>query len=602
MPPTDDLLVAYFSAEFGVDESLPIYSGGLGVLAGDHLKSASELGVPLVGVGLLYRCGYFAQALDEGGRQVEGYPELDRASLPPTPETDERGEPLLVEVELAGEPVAARIWRVDVGAVPLYLLDTDVEENSPAGRAVTDVLYGGDREHRIRQEIVLGVGGVRALEALGLRPTVFHMNEGHAAFLALERVRALVAQSGTSFGEALETVRGSTVFTTHTPVPAGNELFDPELVRRYVEPAVHACGLDWPEFLALGRADGDGPFGLTPLALRTSASANGVSQLHGDVARRMWTGLWPDRAVEDVPIGHVTNGVHAGTWLAPGLDRLLRGRGVRPEAPPAEQAWEGALDLADAELWRFRLERKAALAEIARGRGFDLDPAALTIGFARRFATYKRAGLLFSEPERLAALLADDERPFQVVVAGKAHPADEGGKDLIEGIVEFARDPRARGQVVFLPGYDMALARLLVQGVDVWLNTPRRPFEASGTSGMKAGLNGVLNLSVLDGWWCEGYAPELGWAFGDDVDGLSEAEQDERDRDELLRLLEQEVVPAFYERGDSGLSERWLAMARQSIARIGARFSSHRMVLEYLERYYLPAHDGTRAAVSEFRG
>ena len=593
-PSDGDLLVAYFSAEFGVDERLPIYSGGLGVLAGDHLKSSSELGVPLVGVGLLYRRGYFAQALDEDGRQVERYPELDPARLPLTPETDERGERLLVEVELAGEPVAARIWRTDVGAVPLYLLDTDVEENSPAGRAVTDVLYGGDRERRIRQELVLGVGGVRALEALGLRPTVFHMNEGHAAFLALERIRALVAD-GRPFADALEAVRASTVFTTHTPVPAGNEVFEPELVRTYVEPAVLACGVSWPEFLALGRTNGEGPFGLTPLALRTSARANGVSELHGDVARRMWAGLWPDRSVEDVPIGHVTNGVHAGTWLAPDLDRLLRGRGVRPEAPPAEQAWEGALELDDAELWCVRLERKAALAELVRGRGLELDADALTIGFARRFATYKRAGLLFSDPERLAALLGDRERPLQVVVAGKAHPADEGGKDLIQAILGFARDARAAGRVVFLEGYDMALARVVVQGVDVWLNTPRRPLEASGTSGMKAGLNGVLNLSVLDGWWCEGYAPELGWALGGGSDGLPEPEQDERDRAELLGLLEREVVPAYYERDESGLPPRWLEMARRSIARVGARFSSHRMVLEYLERYYRPAHEAALA-------
>jgi starch phosphorylase len=601
MPSTDSprdggLLVAYFSAEFGVDETLPVYSGGLGVLAADHLKSASDLGVPLVGVGLLYRRGYFAQGLDASGRQVESYPELDPARLPLIPEMDERGAPLLVEVELAGETVAGRVWRADVGVVPLYLLDTDVEENSPAARSTTDVLYGGDREHRLRQELVLGIGGVRALEALGLRPTVFHMNEGHAAFIALERIRALVA-AGLSFSEALEVVRASTVFTTHTPVPAGNEVFEPELVRSHVEPVVLACGLSWPEFLALGRADDDGPFGLTPLALRTSARANGVSELHGDVARRMWAGLWPGRPVENVPIGHVTNGVHARTWLAPGLERLLRARGVRPEAPPAEQVWEGALELDGGELWRVHLERKAALAELVRGRGLELDADALAIGFARRFATYKRAGLLFSDPERLAALLDDPERPLLVVVAGKAHPADEGGKDLIQQILDFARDARAAGRVVFLEGYDIALARMLVQGVDVWLNTPRRPLEASGTSGMKAGLNGVLNLSVLDGWWCEGYAPELGWALGAGTEGLPEPEQDECDREELFRLLEREVVPAYYERDESGLPRRWLDMARRSIANVGERFSSHRMVLEYLERYYLPAHEAAAALV-----
>jgi starch phosphorylase len=574
-------LTAYFSAEFGVDESLPIYSGGLGVLAGDHLKSASELGVPLVGVGLLYRQGYFRQALDESGRQRERYPENDPRRLALTE------EPVTVHVDLAGETVAARVWRADVGRTRLYLLDTDLEENSARARRITDVLYGGDREHRLRQEIVLGVGGVRALEALGLVPSVFHMNEGHSAFLALERIRALVAH-GRPLGEALAEVRASSVFTTHTPVPAGNEVFDPELLRTYLSSLVAACGLGWDDFLALGASDGsDGGFGMTALALRVAGRANGVSQLHGEVSRRMWAGLFPGEG--DAPIGSVTNGVHARTWISGGLEQLLRSRGVRPEAAPGRQSWERAQEVELGALWQERRARKRILAARA-----GLDPDALTIGFARRFATYKRAGLLFSDPERLARLLADDARPLQIVLAGKAHPADEGGKDVMQDVVEFSRGPLARGRVVFLADYEMSLARRLVQGVDVWLNTPCRPQEASGTSGMKAALNGVLNASILDGWWAEACDPSLGFAIG----GAEEA-HDERDAEALYRTLEERVLPAYYERDEDGVPRRWLALARTSIARVGATFTTGRMVAEYVERYYLPAHrDAGHAAAA----
>ncbi|MGH3048641.1 MAG: alpha-glucan family phosphorylase, partial [Gaiellaceae bacterium] len=503
------LLVAYFSCEFGLDESLPIYSGGLGVLAGDHLKSASGLGVPLVGVGLMYRRGYFRQLLDENDRQTERYPDNDPARLPL------RLEDVTVEVELADDtgslvPVSAKVWRAQVGRVSLYLLDTDVETNPDWARSVTDTLYGGDREHRIRQELVLGLGGIRALHALGIEPTVYHMNEGHSAFLQLERLRRLVEEEGVALDAALQRLRASTVFTTHTPVPAGNEAFVADRARRHLEALVLRCGFgSWEDFAALGSAGDDARFGMTPFALRTSSYANGVSGLHGEVAREMWHGLWPERSPDDAPIGSITNGVHAGTWLD---EELLAELGSEEDTGAPDFA--RAYDLDDATLWRIHRAAKARLVDYARkryerqgGGELRLDPDALTIGFARRFATYKRAGLLFGDEERLARLLSDQERPLQIVFAGKAHPADEGGKDLIARVVSFTRDARAAGRVVFLEDYEMTLARYLVQGVDVWLNTPRRPLEASGTSGMKSAMNGGVNCSVLDGWWAEAYSP-----------------------------------------------------------------------------------------------
>jgi starch phosphorylase len=549
----DDLLVAYFSMEFGLHERLPIYSGGLGVLAGDHLKAAADLGVPLVGVGLLYRGGYFRQGVDEAGRQTEDYQPVDPEAVGLVREN------VSVSVALGTETIEAAVWRKDVGSVPLYLLEVDW---------LTDALYGGDRLHRIRQELLLGVGGVRALAALGIEPTVFHLNEGHSAFLQIERVRALVAQ-GVSTEDALEHVRRSSIFTTHTPVPAGNEVFGEELVESYVGPLAAEAGLDRDSLLALGRF-GDKPgFGLTPLALRLSAYANGVSDLHGEVAREMWEAMWPG---QETPIGHVTNGVHLGTWLDPALADLLRESGVRPEAPPEEANWGAARELSHEALWRVHAAGKARLAERA-----GIDRELLTIGFARRFATYKRAGLVFSDLERLLAL------PLQIVVAGKAHPADDPGKDVMQGIVELARRPGSQGRVVFLENYDMLLARALVRGCDVWLNTPRRPLEASGTSGMKAAVNGVLNLSVLDGWWAEAYSPHVGWA----IEGTS----DEADLEQLYRLLEEQVVPTFVDD-----RHRWLEMMKSSIAELSPRFSMQRAVLDYVERYYLPAHSAVRAA------
>jgi starch phosphorylase len=570
-------LVAYFSAEFGLDESLPIYSGGLGVLAGDHLKSASDLGVPLVAVGLLYRKGYFRQHLDASGWQGEAYPSNDPEQLPVLLEEVTATVHLPDEHDVATE-VRAQVWRAQVGRVPLYLLDTDVEGNPEWARTITDALYGGDRQHRLRQELVLGIGGVRVLRALGLEPTVFHLNEGHSAFLQLERLRELVEDERMPLAAAFGRVRASTVFTTHTPVPAGNELFDAWLVQRNVGPLVQRCGFTWDEFVALGRtAPGESGFGMTPFALRTSAYANGVSELHGEVSREMWQSLWPERVVDDVPIGSVTNGVHSRTWIADELDTLLGS-----EEDMGTPDFARAYDLGDDSLTQ---AHAAAKARLFRRLPATFDPDALTIGFARRFATYKRADLMLSRPDRLARLLGDGERPLQIVLAGKAHPADEGGKTLIRKIVEFTRDPRAHGRVVFLENYEMSLARDLVQGVDVWLNNPRRPHEASGTSGMKAALNGVVNCSILDGWWVEGYSPETGFAIGGDWVASSDADQDAADAEALFSVLEEQVIPTFYDD-----HERWLSLMRGSIARLGARFSTNRMLTEYVERLYLPAH------------
>jgi starch phosphorylase len=539
-----DTLVAYFSMEFGVDAGLPIYAGGLGVLAGDYLKAASELGLPLVGVGLLYRHGYFRQSVDGAGRQVETSEAFDPVAFGLT------REPPSIHVDLAEERVEVAIWRYDVGSVPLYLLDAP---------GVTDGLYSGDREHRIRQELVLGFGGVRALRALGLEPRVYHVNEGHAAFLAIERSRTLV-ENGLSTGAALAQVAATTVFTTHTPVAAGNEVFADELVLRYVGGPAEQAGISAEQLLGLGRANGSATFGLTPLALRLSAHANAVSKLHGEVARSMWAELSPD---ERAAIGHITNGVHLGTWIAPELAAALRSAGVRPEAPPAVGHWEQAREL---DLDALRAIRATLRERLAIRAG--LDPSLLTIGFARRFATYKRAALVFSDLERLLAL------PLQIVVAGKAHPQDAAGKDLLQEVVELSRGPAA-GRVVFLEGYDMDLARTLIPGCDVWLNTPQRPYEASGTSGMKAAVNGVLNLSVLDGWWAEAYDPAYGWA----IQGVS----DEADAAELYDLLARQVVPRFAARDD------WAVMMRSSITELAPRFSMQRAVIEYTDRYYLPA-------------
>jgi starch phosphorylase len=602
-----DMLVAYFSLEFGLDAGIPLYSGGLGILAGDHLKSASDLGVPLVGVGLLYRSGYFRQTLGPDGGQRERYPSTDWADLPLSDATDASGAPLAVDVEIGGETVRAAVRRIQVGRVPLLLLDADVEGNSPEAREITSALYGGDREMRIRQEILLGVGGVRALAAAGMRPTVFHMNEGHSALLTLERMRALIEDSGLGVAEAREEVRASTVFTTHTPVPAGNEIFELELARTYLEPLAVAIGMTWEDLAALAaHPDGDLQFGMTPLALRSSGFANGVAELHGDTSRRMWRGLWPDLPIDEVPITSVTNGIHTASWLSREMHELLE-RYVGPalrERPEDRSVWDRAESIPAGELWRVHELCRERLVMLARGRlarrgsmrvgrrvAEDvLRPDALTICFARRFATYKRANLLFRDPERLARLLGDEKRPVQLIVAGKAHPLDVPGKDVLRGVVQAAQRPLLRDRIVFLEDYDMHMARYLVQGADVWLNVPRRPLEASGTSGMKAAVNGALNLSVLDGWWAEGYSPGCGWAIGGGEQYDDPEENDAVEAEALYSLLEREVIPMFFDRDASGRPREWTTMMTASIRRLGAAFNTGRMVRDYAERAYLPAH------------
>jgi len=616
-PDAAGMLVAYFSLEFGLDAGIPLYSGGLGILAGDHLKSASDLGVPLVGVGLLYRSGYFRQSLGPDGGQRERYPATDWSDLPLVDQTGPDGKPVVVEVVVGEETVRAALRRIQVGRVPLLLLDSDIEGNSPRAREITSVLYGGDRDQRMRQEVLLGIGGVRALAAAGLAPTVFHMNEGHSALLVLERLRALMAETGMSLTEAREQVVASTVFTTHTPVPAGNETFDQDLARSYLEPLATAAGMTWDDLVAMASHpdEGETDFGMTPLALRASGFANGVAALHGDTSRHMWRGLWPDLPIDEVPITSITNGIHTASWLSREMHELLDryiGPGLR-ERPEDPTVWERADTIPAGELWRVHELRRERLVLFARERlrtqltrqgsrrvasraaGDALRPDALTICFARRFATYKRADLLFRDPDRLARLLGDEKRPVQMIVSGKAHPLDVPGKDVLRTVVQESQRPRLRDRIVFLEDYDMHVARYLVQGADVWLNVPRRPLEASGTSGMKAAVNGALNLSVLDGWWAEGYSPECGWAIGSGEQYDDPEENDAVEAEALYTLLEREVIPAFYARDSSGRPREWTAMMTASIRRLGGEFNTGRMVRDYAERAYIPAHVATLA-------
>lgn len=615
--------IAYFSAEFGLHESLPIYSGGLGVLAGDHLKSASEIGLPLSGVGLLYRNGYFQQYLSADGWQQENYPELDFYNLPVEPLKYTDGSPVQVRVDMPENAVFCKVWRANVGRVPLYLLDTNLAENAPSDREITARLYGGGSEMRIKQEIVLGIGGYRALEALNIKPSVYHMNEGHSAFLALERIRVLLeANPALTFDEARQQVMASNVFTTHTPVPAGIDFFSPELMTRHFKSFIPSLKLDEEGFLALGREDVSNKkqgFSMAVLAIRLADNYNAVSALHGEVSRKMWHNLWPAVPVGEVPIHHVTNGIHTRTWLSPDisyvLDRYLGD--VWMSDPTDQSVWEGVTQIPDEELWRahergrerlvswVRSTTKQQLAR--RGGSFDdiqiadevLDPEALTIGFARRFATYKRGALLLREPNRLRKLLEDTKRPIQFVFAGKAHPADHEGKELIKAIVNFARDPAIRRRFVFVENYDMNVARYLVQGVDVWLNTPRRPYEASGTSGMKAAANGVLNCSVLDGWWVEGYTPEVGWAIGHGEIYPDAGYQDQVESQALYDILEKQLVPLFYNRSVDNFPREWIARMKECMRRLVPVFNTNRMVQEYAEKFYLPAAARSEALASE---
>ncbi|MGD9940088.1 MAG: alpha-glucan family phosphorylase [Clostridia bacterium] len=609
--------VAYFSMEYGMDTSLPIYSGGLGILSGDHMKTSSDMALPLVGVGLLYRQGYFRQYLNADGYQQEEYPENDWYNMPVRRCDNAKGEPVKIAVEMAGEHVVAQVWEVKVGRSSLYLLDTNIDENTPSNRLITATLYGGDKENRIRQELLLGVGGIRALRAVGVNPVVTHMNEGHAAFLALERIREIMADQGFTFSQAAQAVWPTNIFTTHTPVPAGNERFSIELIEKYFRSWSHDLALDWKAFLALGRErpdDDSEPFCMTILALKLSAYANAVAKLHGVVSRDMWQNLWPGLSKDEVPIGHVTNGVHPRTWISNTLLELLdRYFGPRFAEEPTNLAiWDRIERISDEELWRTHERRRERLVVFARDRlrvqmrrmgvsekglvraNDALSPYALTISFARRFATYKRGNLLLSDPDRLLRLLSDAHRPIQIIFAGKAHPHDMPGKEIIKELVHFSRRDDVQSRIIFLENYDMTMARYLTSGSDVWLNTPRRPLEASGTSGMKAGLNGVLNCSILDGWWDEGYSPELGWAIGKGEEYADTELQDEIESKALYDLLEREIVPTFYERGRDGLPRDWIRMMKNSIRDTGKHFSFHRMLMEYSNLYYTPALENAR--------
>lgn len=605
------LPITYFSTEFGLHESLPIYAGGLGVLSGDTLKEASDLGLPLVAVGFLYNQGYFSQRITEDGWQEAQYANLDFPDLPVHPILDPEGVPLTVGVDLPGREVSARLWQVRVGRVSLYLLDTDIDANSASDRGLTGRLYTSDLELRIAQEIILGIGGVRALRALGYNPAVWHLNEGHSAFLVLERCRELVA-AGRPFAGAAERVRATTIFTTHTPVPAGHDEFPLWLIDKYFSGYWGELGLSRDEFLDLARrsqAWGE-TFSMPILAIRMARQVNGVSEMHGQVARRMWSFLWPDRPVEQVPIGHITNGIHTRTWLARRMHQLYDrhlGPGWEDELDDPS-TWEAVDRIPDGELWAVRRHLKRKLVANIRERarrlwlasrvhpvqviasGALLDPYALTIGVARRFATYKRAGLILRDPERLLRLVHQPGMPVQILFAGKAHPADEPGKHLIQEVYRFVKRSETGGRLVFLEDYDMSLARTLLQGVDVWLNTPRRPNEASGTSGQKAAINGVLNFSVMDGWWREAYREGIGWSIGDGPESQDAEAQDAADAESLYDTLENEILPLYYlERSADNLPREWLARVKESIRTLAPRFSMRRMVKQYVQEMYLPA-------------
>jgi starch phosphorylase len=605
--------VGYFSPEFGISEALPQYSGGLGVLAGDHLKASSDLGVPLVGVGLFYRHGYFRQSLSQDGWQEERFPTLDPYAMALT------AQDVRVEVDLAGTKLVARTWRADVGRVPLYLLDADVDENDPHGRGVTDRLYGGDTEHRLRQEILLGMGGVRALQALGHDIQVFHTNEGHAGFLGLERIRQLIVEDGLSMTDAVEAVRGASIFTTHTPVPAGIDRFPRELMEKYFSGWAAECEVRMDDLMALGHRPGEAaaePFNMAVMGLRLAGRSNAVAALHGAVSRSMFHDLWPDVPESEAPIAHVTNGVHAGTWVSDEMDDLLA-RHVLPEWADARTSdWARLTDASDDEVWRAReqgRERMVAFIRVrlrsagaALGRSASdlawtsevLDPKALTIGFARRFATYKRATLLLSQPDRLKRLLLSTDQPLQFVFAGKAHPADDKGKEMIRQIVQFGADPAVRHRFVFVPDYDIAVARSLLQGCDVWLNNPRRPQEACGTSGMKAALNGALNCSILDGWWDEMFDGENGWAISSAETITDLTRRDEVEANSLFELLEHQIVPLFYRRFEGRVPRDWVRRAKSSLISLGPRVTAVRMVRDYVEELYEP----TAARAERLRG
>ena len=613
--------VAYFSAEFGLHESLPIYSGGLGILAGDHIKSASDLGIPLVGVGLYYDQGYFTQRLDRDGWQHEDYLTVDSRRLPIELAVN-NGVPIVIEIETRTGTIFARVWTLAVGRNTLLLLDSNVDGNQPEDRQLTARLYGGDTRVRIRQELLLGVGGVRALEAMGIAPGVVHLNEGHSAFAVLELVRRRMDDEGVGIHEAIRRTSSQVVFTTHTPVPAGHDRFTAQLVEEHLGPLRDAMTLSPEGLMDLGRinpGDGAETFCMTVLALKLCRRANAVSSLHGEVSRTMWTSLYPGAAEDQVPVGHITNGVHVQSWLAPQM-RQVYNRHLGPDWPARCHApgfWEAIDAVNDGELWETHQALKRQLIEVARRRAADQAEArgesveavaqartalafdALTIGFARRFATYKRANLILQDMEAIVSLLADARMPVQFVFAGKAHPQDFPGKEILKEIAQLMRDPRFAGRVLFIEDYDIDVGRHLVQGVDVWLNNPRRPLEACGTSGQKVVLNGGLNLSVLDGWWAEAYDGLNGFAIGGGRTHSSPAVHDARDAQALVRVLREQVIPMYYARDRDGLPREWIARMKRAIHSLGWRFSADRMVMDYVTNAYIPAAGGTS---SESRG
>lgn len=604
-------LIAYFSAEYGIDEIIPIYSGGLGILSGDHLKSASDLGLPFVAVGLLYKNGYFNQKIDGYGTQKTEYTNIDLDNLPILPVKDENGEELIIDVDFPDRKLYLKIWKIVVGRISLYLMDSDIDKNIAEDRVVTLRLYGGDQEMRIRQEIVLGMAGIKLLKRLGLKPSVYHMNEGHSAFLTLEVIKDAIEEKQVSFEVAKSICSARTVFTTHTPVPAGNDIFPIELMDKYFSNLWPKLGISREDFLRLGMKSSQGleqGFNMGMLALRIAGKKNGVSKLHGAVSRRLFSDVWPNIAPDESPIDYVTNGIHTCSWLAPSMKKLFN-QYLKPywqDNIQDDETWNDIKNIPNKELWDTHTDRKKKLFALVKNNittrlkssGYNyeeineivskLNPNALTIGFARRFATYKRATLIFRDIERLTQLLNNPERPVQLIFAGKAHPADKEGQDLIRYIHEVSMKPQFKGKIFLLENYNIAMSRYLISGVDVWLNTPRRPMEASGTSGQKASVNGVLNFSVLDGWWAEGYNMKNGWIIGTNAEYNNYEEQDQADSESMYNTLENKIIPIYYEKDNNGVSKRWIEMMKESIISTGGRFSTSRMVLEYTEKFYMP--------------
>ena len=613
-PNNENDQIAYFSAEYGLDQTLPMYSGGLGILSGDHLKSASDLGLPLVAVGLLYKNGYFHQKINGYGEQESEYKNLDIDSLPINPVKDEEGKDLIIYVKFPKRRLYLKVWQIKVGRVTLYLMDSDIEENHEEYRNITATLYGGDQEMRISQEIVLGMGGIRLLKTLGLNPTVYHMNEGHSSFLILELIKNIIKEKELSFEMARDIVSSRTVFTTHTPVPAGNDIFPVDLVEKYFDGYWDRFGITKEQFLELGmkpNPEENSGFNMGILALKVAGKKNGVSKLHGAVSRELFAEVWPEISPDESPITHVTNGIHTCSWLAPNLKELYN-EYLMPywqDNIHKNETWEKIDSIPDEKLWKEHMVRKQKLMEVVKNNittrlrrcnypyeeindiTSKLNPEALTIGFARRFATYKRATLLFRDLERITQILNNSERPVQILIAGKAHPRDKEGQDLIKYIHEISLKPQFKGKVFLLENYNIGMSRHLISGVDVWLNTPRRPMEASGTSGEKASVNGVVNFSILDGWWAEGYNQKNGWAIGTNKEYDNYEIQDNEDSESIYNILENKIIPAYYEKDSNGISKKWVELMKNSIMSTGGNYSTSRMLVDYTNELYMPLAD-----------